>query len=63
MGYSANFAVDGIAEDGVIHVLDSVLIPPKAPGAFDAENCEGGLTVEELKARLETFEPELREDL
>jgi uncharacterized surface protein with fasciclin (FAS1) repeats len=48
---------DGIAKDGVIQVVPSVLIPPKTPGVFEESSDE--LTVEELKERLE---PHVEED-
>jgi uncharacterized surface protein with fasciclin (FAS1) repeats len=48
---------DGIAKDGVIQVVPSVLIPPRTPGMFEESSDE--LTVEELKERLE---PHLEED-
>lgn len=55
----ANVAVqDGIARDGVIHVVSSVLIPPKTPGG-DSEFVEGEIEVEELMDRLESFDREL----
>jgi len=47
--------LDGIAKDGVIHVLSSVLIPPKKVGG-KVENYEGeDLTEEDLMERLEPF--------
>lgn len=42
---------NGIAKDGVIHVLNSILIPPKKPGVL--EESEGELTLEAFKASLE----------
>jgi hypothetical protein len=45
--------MDGIAKDGVIQVVPTVLIPPKTPGVF--ETSTGELTVEELKERLEPY--------
>lgn len=42
---------DGIAADGVIHVVPNVLIPPKAPG-LTAESADG-IELEDLMARLE----------
>lgn len=46
---------DGIASDGVIHVVSNVLIPPKAVDRavqhWDGEE----MTVEELKERLEPW--------
>lgn len=52
---------DGIAKDGVVHILSNVLIPPKTKPdgtvIFGAEDEE--LTVEELKSRLESHVQEL----
>jgi hypothetical protein len=48
---------DGIADDGVIQVVDSVLIPPHKRGGRDEDGSE--MTVEELVERLEEYvEPE-----
>ena len=52
-GFNHVSVMDGIAKDGVIQVVPSVLIPPKTPGVFEASSDE--LTVEELKERLEPF--------
>ncbi|KAF2773694.1 FAS1 domain-containing protein [Teratosphaeria nubilosa] len=50
---------DGIAEDGVIHVVSNVIIPPKnvgGPDSDEAQHWEGEeLSVEELVERLEPF--------
>lgn len=47
-----NVAVqDGLASDGVVHVVSKVLIPPKTPGGVAYQREE--LTVEELKERLD----------
>jgi uncharacterized surface protein with fasciclin (FAS1) repeats len=47
--------LDGIAKDGVIHVVSRVLIPPKKVGG-KVENYEGeDLTEEDLMERLEPF--------
>lgn len=43
---------DGVAKDGVIHVLTDVLIPPKKVGGSSAEYQGQDLTVEDLKERL-----------
>jgi uncharacterized surface protein with fasciclin (FAS1) repeats len=56
-GFNHVSVKDGIAKDGVIQVIPSILIPPKTPGAFEESSDE--LTVEELKERLE---PYLEED-
>lgn len=56
-GYTSVSIQDGIAKDGVIHVLSSVLIPPKRPGGGKAEVMyrEEVLEVEDLKERLEPY--------
>jgi len=50
---------DGIAEDGVIHVVSDVIIPPKklgGPGSEEVQYYEGGeLELEDLIERLEPF--------
>ncbi|KAG4439042.1 hypothetical protein IFR05_005470 [Cadophora sp. M221] len=56
-GFSSVAVQDGIAKDGVIHVVSSVLIPPKTPGA--AQEAEEDMDVEELKERLMPFVQEL----
>nr|POE66150.1 stabilin-2 [Quercus suber] len=54
-GFSSVSVQDGIAEDGVIHTVSSVLIPPKKVGGL-AETYEGGeLDIEDLMERLEPF--------
>lgn len=61
-GFSSVSVQDGIAEDGVLHVVSSVLIPPKHVGGADVEQYAGEeLTVEDLKERLEPFV--VKEDL
>ncbi|TKA22830.1 hypothetical protein B0A50_07730 [Salinomyces thailandicus] len=56
-GFSRVSIQDGIAQDGVVHVVSNVIIPPKnigRPGKESPEVWEGEeLTVEELKERLE----------
>lgn len=49
-GFSTVSVQDGIAKDGVIHVLSSVLIPPKTPGGVMWAGEE--LEVEDLMERL-----------
>ncbi|KAA8569568.1 hypothetical protein EYC84_001181 [Monilinia fructicola] len=49
-GFSSVSVQDGIAKDGVIHVLSSVLIPPKTPGGEVWAGEE--LEVEDLMERL-----------
>jgi len=51
---------DGLASDGVIQVVNDVLLPPKTPGAAAEEergywNAEGEISVEELVERLQPF--------
>jgi uncharacterized surface protein with fasciclin (FAS1) repeats len=58
-GFTSVAVQDGVAKDGVIHVLSSVLIPPKTPGGA-AEEASEDMEVEELMARLI---PEGRTDL
>lgn len=52
-GYNRVAIPDGIAKDGVIHVINTVLIPPKKPGLL-AES-EEELSIEELKERLDPY--------
>jgi len=56
-GFSTVSVQDGIAKDGVIQVVSSVLIPPKTPGGV--ADAEEDLDVEELKERLGSFVQEL----
>jgi uncharacterized surface protein with fasciclin (FAS1) repeats len=59
-GFSSVAVQDGIAKDGVIHVVSSVLIPPKTPGKHSEVEEEGELDLEEFKERLiPYFEDEL----
>jgi uncharacterized surface protein with fasciclin (FAS1) repeats len=48
---------DGLAADGVIHVVPRVLIPPRKPGGNAVENVkeEGEMSLEEFVERLEPF--------
>lgn len=57
-GFASVAVQDGIAKDGVIQVVSSVLIPPKTPGAV-AESVEEEMDLEEFKERFETFYKEL----
>lgn len=50
-GFGSVTVQDGLASDGVIHVVSNVLIPPKTTGGVAYQGEE--LTVEELKERLE----------
>lgn len=57
-GFSNVAVQDGIAKDGVIHVVSSILIPPKTPGG-KSEQVEEEMDLEEFKERLEAFYEEL----
>lgn len=53
-GFATVAVQDGIAEDGVIHVVRDVLIPPKRLASNEVEHWDGSeLIVEELIERLE----------
>jgi uncharacterized surface protein with fasciclin (FAS1) repeats len=54
-GFSSVSVQDGVAEDGVLHVVSSVLIPPKHVGGEMVQWDGAELTEEELKERLEPF--------
>ena len=56
-GFNSVSIQDGIAKDGVIHVLSSVLIPPKTPRGLQWSGEE--MTVEEFKDRFDAFVEEL----
>jgi uncharacterized surface protein with fasciclin (FAS1) repeats len=60
-GFSSVAVQDGVARDGVIHVVSSVLIPPKTPGERQEEIEEDAeMDLEEFKERLiPYFEDEL----
>lgn len=61
-GFSSVSVQDGVAEDGVLHVVSSVLIPPKHVGGGEEEFYQGGeISVEELKERLQPYV--VKEDL
>lgn len=60
-GFNHVSVMDGIAKDGVIHVIPNVLIPPKTPGVFEVLSDE--MTVEELKERLEPFVEDYNNEL
>lgn len=60
-GFNHATVLDGIALDGVIQVVGSVIIPPKTPGG-KAEMLDGEIDVNELKQRLEPFVKEEVED-
>jgi uncharacterized surface protein with fasciclin (FAS1) repeats len=50
-GFNSVAVQDGLASDGVIHVVSNVLIPPKTPGGVASKGDD--LTVDELKERLD----------
>lgn len=56
-GFSTVSVQDGIAKDGVIQVVNAVLIPPKTPGSKQYSGEE--LSVEDLKDRLDVYVEEL----
>ncbi|KAF4637654.1 hypothetical protein G7Y89_g415 [Cudoniella acicularis] len=56
-GFSSVAVQDGIAKDGVIHVVSSILIPPKTPGG--AQYAGEEMTVEEFKGRFDAYVEEL----
>ena len=54
-GFSSVTIKDGIAADGVIHVVSDVLIPPKNLGGAQQQWQGEELTEEDLKERLKPF--------
>ena len=54
-GFSSVTIEDGIAADGVIHVVSDVLIPPKNLGGAQQQWEGEELTEEDLKERLMPF--------
>ncbi|OAP61431.1 hypothetical protein AYL99_03634 [Fonsecaea erecta] len=52
-GFSRVAVLDGIAADGVIHVVPNVLIPPKTPGGIAV--AEDNMDLDEFKERLAPF--------
>ncbi|KAF2499531.1 putative beta-Ig-H3/fasciclin [Lophium mytilinum] len=56
-GFSKVTLANGVAKDGVIHIVSNVLIPPKKESGSATPSFWNGeeLTVEELKDRLEPF--------
>jgi len=56
-GFNGVSVQDGLAKDGVIHVLSSVLIPPKTPGG--AQYMGEEMSVEEFKSRFDDYIEEL----
>lgn len=54
--YSRVSVKNGVAKDGVIQVMDSVIVPPKTKGVDEPEYWTGEeMSVEEFKERLEPF--------
>lgn len=56
-GFDSIQVQDGIAKDGVVQIVSSLLIPPKTPGVFAEEATE--MSVEEFKARFEPYVADL----
>lgn len=56
-GFSSIAVQDGIAKDGVIHVVSSLLIPPKTPGG--AQYMGEEMSVEDFKDRFNDYIPDL----
>ena len=54
-GFATVTIEDGIAADGVIQVVDNVLIPPKSLGGVQVQWQGEELSEEDLKERLEPF--------
>ena len=54
-GFSTVTIEDGIASDGVIHVVSNVLIPPKSIGGMKQEWHGEEMSEEELKERLDPY--------
>lgn len=53
-GFATVAVADGIAKDGVVHLLSNVLIPPKTLGG-EASELDQEMSVDELKTRLSPF--------
>lgn len=54
-GYITLKVQDAVAKDGVIHLPNSILIPPHKRGEEMEENVDGEMSVEELMARLDGY--------
>ena len=54
-GFATVNIEDGIAMDGVIHVVSNVLIPPKQLGGVEKQYEGEDLTVEDLIERLDPY--------
>ncbi len=59
-GFTRVSVLDGIASDGVLHVVPNVLIPPKTPGGLGV--VEDDMDLEEFKARLAPYIEEADDD-
>ena len=58
-GFTRVAVPDGIAADGVIHVVPNVLVPPKTPGGPDVAD---EMDLDDFKARLAPFVEEIEEE-
>jgi uncharacterized surface protein with fasciclin (FAS1) repeats len=56
-GFNSVAVQDGIAKDGVIHVVSNVLIPPKTPGG--AQYAGEDMSVEEFMERFDPYTKDL----
>lgn len=56
-GFNSVAVQDGIAKDGVIHIVRNVLIPPKTLGGLEWTGDE--MMVEEFKDRFDAYVEEL----
>ena len=54
-GFARVAVEDGIAGDGVIHVVSNILIPPKQLGGVEHHYEGEDLTVEDLMERLDPY--------
>ena len=54
-GFATVTIEDGVARDGVIHVVSNVLIPPKQLGGMEQQWQGEELSEEDLVERLEPF--------
>ena len=54
-GFSTVVVEDGIVADGVIQVVNNVLIPPKSVGGVETKWQGEELSVEEFKKRFESY--------
>lgn len=54
-GFATVTVEDGIAMDGVVHMVSNVLIPPKQLGGVEQQYEGEDLTVEDLKDRLNSY--------